>query len=112
MGGVSVVLSGDFRQTLPVIVLGTQADEINACIKSSYLWGVVQVLQLKTNMRVHIHNDEQAGHFAQQLLQLGNGLLPARDGNVTIPFGTQLPTEDLLSTVSQYTLHVYQLRLA
>ena len=100
MGGVSVVLSGDFRQTLPVIVRGTRADEINACIKSSYLWGVVQVLQLKTNMRVHIHNDEQAGHFAQQLLQLGNGLLPARDGNVTIPFGTLLPTEeDLLSTV-------------
>ena len=47
MGGVSVVLLGDFRQALSVIVRGTRADEINACIKSSYLWGVVQVLQLK-----------------------------------------------------------------
>ncbi|CAH2108543.1 unnamed protein product [Euphydryas editha] len=37
MGGVIVLLAGDFRQTLPVVPRGTRADEIKACIKSSIL---------------------------------------------------------------------------
>ncbi|XP_055932759.1 uncharacterized protein LOC129962790 [Argiope bruennichi] len=39
-GGTLLVLSGDFRQTLPVIPRSTYADEINACLKSSPLWHV------------------------------------------------------------------------
>uniref|UniRef100_A0A8D8ZUH9 ATP-dependent DNA helicase n=1 Tax=Cacopsylla melanoneura TaxID=428564 RepID=A0A8D8ZUH9_9HEMI len=38
MGGMTVLLSGDFRQTLPVVPRGTRADEIKACLKKSYLW--------------------------------------------------------------------------
>ena len=34
MGGITVLLAGDFRQTLPVVQRGTRADEINACLKS------------------------------------------------------------------------------
>ena len=30
MGGVLVLLTGDFRQTLPVVPGGTRADEINS----------------------------------------------------------------------------------
>ncbi|GFV57130.1 ATP-dependent DNA helicase [Trichonephila clavipes] len=52
MGGVVVLLAGDFRQTLPVIERGTAADEINACLKASYLWTKVEKLYLTTNMRV------------------------------------------------------------
>lgn len=37
MGGIVVVLAGDFRQTLPVIPRGTMTDEIKACLKSSSL---------------------------------------------------------------------------
>lgn len=33
-GGAMILLSGDFRQTLPVIPRSTAADEINACLKS------------------------------------------------------------------------------
>ncbi|XP_053967967.1 ATP-dependent DNA helicase PIF1-like [Anastrepha ludens] len=38
MGGALLLLAGDFRQILPVIPKGTAADEVNACLKSSYLW--------------------------------------------------------------------------
>ena len=38
MGGVTFVMAGDLRQTLPVILHGTRADEIWACVKSSHLW--------------------------------------------------------------------------
>ncbi|GFX51129.1 ATP-dependent DNA helicase [Trichonephila clavipes] len=37
MGGVVVLLAGDFRQTLPVIEKGTAADETNAYLKI-YRW--------------------------------------------------------------------------
>jgi hypothetical protein len=47
-GGALILLSGDFRQTLPVIPRSTPADELNACLKSSVLWRYVQKLTLKT----------------------------------------------------------------
>lgn len=37
IGGVVVVLAGDFRQILPVIPRGTAADELKACLKASHL---------------------------------------------------------------------------
>ncbi|CAF2373646.1 unnamed protein product [Rotaria sp. Silwood2] len=77
MGGVVVLLAGDFRETLPVIPKGTMADELKACLKASYLWKHVIKLELKTNMRVHLQGDVSAGHFAQQLLTIGNGKVPA-----------------------------------
>ena len=73
MGGVVVLLAGDFRRTLPVIPKGTMADEIKACLKSSGLWKYVTSLSLKTNVRAHVQGDANAGHFAGQLLTLGNG---------------------------------------
>jgi len=87
MGGVVVLLAGDFRQTLPVIPKGTMADELKACLKSSYLWRHVHKLGLKTNMRVHLQGDVSAGHFAQQLLTLGNGKAPVdpNTGLINIP---------------------------
>ena len=44
MGGVVVVLAGDFRQIIPVIPKGTMADELKACLKASYLWRHVRKL--------------------------------------------------------------------
>lgn len=37
MGGRLILLAGDFRQILPVIPRSTPADELNACLKASYL---------------------------------------------------------------------------
>ncbi|RVE51488.1 hypothetical protein evm_003889 [Chilo suppressalis] len=52
MGGITVLFCGDFRQTLPVIPRGTRADEVRACLKSSYLWRDIQSVHLTINMRV------------------------------------------------------------
>ena len=79
MGGMTVLLAGDFRQTLPVIPKGTPADELAACLKSSVLWWHVELSTLSTNMRVHLHGDEKAGDFSRVLLDIGNGALPVDD---------------------------------
>ena len=87
MGGVVVLLAGDFRQTLPVIPRGTMADELKACLKASYLWRYVRKLGLTTNMRVHLQDDVSAVQFAQQLLTLGDGKVPVNptNGLISIP---------------------------
>lgn len=64
-GGVTVLLAGDFRQTLPVVLWGTCADEVRACLKSSYLWPRVNVLSLRVNMRVHLKGDLKAEEFSE-----------------------------------------------
>ncbi|GBL74089.1 hypothetical protein AVEN_230989-1 [Araneus ventricosus] len=75
MEGVTMVFTRDFRQTLPVIPRGTRADEIQACLKSSYLWNGIQRLGLTTNIQVHLNSDPSAQQFADNLLQLGNGAI-------------------------------------
>ncbi|XP_075158174.1 uncharacterized protein LOC142231451 [Haematobia irritans] len=76
-GGALLLLAGDFRQTLPVVPRSTPADELNACLKSSFLWRHVKSLQLKTNMRVQLQNDASATQFSKSLFNLGNGQIPA-----------------------------------
>ena len=51
MGGKTVVLAGDFRQTLPVVPKGTKADQIRVCLKSSHLWSRAKKFVLSENMR-------------------------------------------------------------
>ena len=69
MGGAVVVLAGDFRQTVPVVQRGTPANELNACLRASYLWRHKRTLA--TNMRVHLLGDSTAEKFSKQLLCLG-----------------------------------------
>lgn len=77
MGGVTFVFAGDFRQTLPVVTRGTRADIIKACLKSSPLWSIVQTLNLRTNMRVHVIGNMD-NDFPQQLLKIGEGSFSSR----------------------------------
>uniref|UniRef100_UPI00358FB29D uncharacterized protein n=1 Tax=Myxine glutinosa TaxID=7769 RepID=UPI00358FB29D len=105
MGGVTLLLSGDFRQILPVIPKGTPADELRACLKESHIWRRVEKLHLSTNMRVALNRDVSAGQFPKVLLQLGNGRLPVvtETADVTIPpnCGT------IINTSEEMLLKVY-----
>ncbi|XP_046681426.1 uncharacterized protein LOC124368195 [Homalodisca vitripennis] len=85
MGGVTLLMAGDFRQTLPVVPRGTRADEVKTCVKRSVLWPKVQVCSLKINMRVHLKGSLKAGEFSSLLLEIGNGNLPEENGEVNIP---------------------------
>ncbi|UYV66707.1 hypothetical protein LAZ67_4002638 [Cordylochernes scorpioides] len=83
MGGLVVLLAGDFRQTLPVVTRGTPTDELNACLKSSYLWSHIVKMHLTVNMRVQLHNDTTAAQFADELLKIGEGQLETdSEGNI------------------------------
>jgi hypothetical protein len=88
-GGTMILLSGDFRQTLPVIPRSTVADELHACLKSSTLWRHVKTLQLTTNMRVFLQQDQSqsANIFSKQLLDIGNGkvAVDTSTGFITLP---------------------------
>ncbi|GFR23837.1 ATP-dependent DNA helicase [Trichonephila clavata] len=54
MRGLTVLLSGDFRQTLPVVLRGTRADIVKVCLKTTFLWPHINVLSLRINMHVHL----------------------------------------------------------
>ncbi|XP_060810039.1 ATP-dependent DNA helicase pif1-like [Amyelois transitella] len=97
MGGVVVLLAGDFRQTLPVIERGTAADEINACLKASYLWSKVEKLYLTTNMRVQLFSDVESGAYAQKLLEIGEGHLNTDQEVMSSDDTTSYPVEFLNS---------------
>ncbi|XP_008180161.1 ATP-dependent DNA helicase PIF1-like [Acyrthosiphon pisum] len=76
-GGKTVLFAGDFRQILPMVRRGTRAAIVAASIRHHHLWDVFERFSLTQNMRAN--NDAD---FAAWLLQLGNGQLPAVDGNV------------------------------
>jgi PIF1 helicase. len=57
---------------ITTIPSSTFADEINACLKQSFLWRSVETLRLIINMRVQLQNDPSAQVFSKQLLDIGN----------------------------------------
>ncbi len=103
MGGTTLVLAGDFRQTLPVIPRGTKADELKACLKSSYLWAHVNKLGLTTNMRAKIFGDESASEFSKKLLLIGDGKLD-RDG---VDGLDELPCGEMVSETDELLEYVF-----
>ncbi|GFS96150.1 transposable element Tcb2 transposase [Trichonephila clavipes] len=82
MGDVVVLLGRKFRQTLPVIGRDTAANEINACLKASYIWTKVEKLFPTTNMPVQLFSYIESGAYAQKLLEIGESHLqtPTKKG--------------------------------
>lgn len=71
-GGKTVLMCGDFRQTIPVVPHAGRARTIESCVKSHPDWGKVYPLALTKNMRAL----ETESDFAEFLLQIGNGTYP------------------------------------
>ena len=72
--GKVILLGGDFRQTLPVIKRARPAEVIEVCLKNSYIWPLVQIFHLVTNMQAGKGEQD----FSEFLLELGSGQLPVK----------------------------------
>ena len=73
VGGCAILFSGDFSQILPDITMETRADEVNASLKSSYLWPHITKCELKTNIR-NVSSSKDNRQFSIDLLLIGNGV--------------------------------------
>jgi hypothetical protein len=80
-GGLCVVFGGDFQQILPVILKGSRAAVVSACLQRSHLWHHIKVIHLHQNMRLNTHIEEEA-NFARWQLEVGHG--QHTDENLTI----------------------------
>ena len=88
-GGKVLVMSGDFRQCLPVVPGASRAGTVDTCINRSPLWKHFVVLCLKENMRVMASGDKTLEEFDQWLLSLGDGTAPTVEDTSLV----QLPEE-------------------
>src|SRR6266540_596046 len=66
--GKIIVMEGDFRQILHIVIREKRAYIVNACIKSSNLWRFIKVMHLTENMRVQ---DIMQKQFVDYLLKIG-----------------------------------------
>ncbi|CAI9280717.1 unnamed protein product [Lactuca saligna] len=83
-GGISMLLGGDFRQTLPVVPKSTRSEIIALTLPSSYLWPYFTVRILHTNMRLQssditTQNSMSTSAFARWLLAIGDGIIGIPD---------------------------------
>ncbi|XP_025997032.2 ATP-dependent DNA helicase PIF2-like [Solenopsis invicta] len=80
-GGKIIVLGGDFRQLLPIKVLGTRSEIVNLSIKFSTIWKYFRNFSLTENMRVLPEETK----FAKFLLDVGDGILNDSNDNIQLP---------------------------
>jgi len=100
-GGKTVVLGGDFRQILPVVLKAGREDIVSASLPRSHLWQHVTILCRHINIRVMATNSKEQREFAKWVLNVGDGSLPAIAGEegvdpdwIKIPSHMRLPVED------------------
>ncbi|GKB81529.1 DNA helicase [Tanacetum coccineum] len=85
-GGKTVMLGGDFRQTLPVKKGVTRNEIIQSSIAKSYLWPHFKIEYLTENMRLKNEGLSETDKrkmldFAQWLVDIGNGQIGTPDEN-------------------------------
>ena len=96
MGGLTLLLSGDFRQILPVVKRGTKTDHINSCLKTSVMWKNIRSMKLTKNMRVFLSNNQDTATFENHLLDIGNGMTQKNNGMDIIPCGNIMENKNEL----------------
>ena len=93
-GGLTVILGGDFLQTLPVVPNGSREDIVDACIQRSQLWDHIDILKLQENMRLSVADPDTQG-FAQWLLDVGNGRNMAGETQSEIKVPESMHAQDM-----------------
>ena len=99
LGGCTLLILGDLRQTLPVLPKASRIQIINACLTRSTLWKNFKKITLKQNMRVFsiqsADDREKLQHFSDYLIKMGDGTLKTdTSGSIKIPKGFLLPPND------------------
>ena len=72
-GGKVLVLSGDYRQCLPVVPRASRAGVVDTCLTRSLLWSNFKVMKLSVNMRVRASGDPVLEAFDTWTLSIGDG---------------------------------------
>lgn len=101
--GITLIASGDFKKTLPVIPKGSCEQILDATVTRSYLWNDVELIHLHQNMQ--LQNDSEAEEFQEWLLQIGHGRNSDENSKVTIP-------QEIRSNNIEYLMNFIYLNLA
>ncbi|XP_012853867.1 PREDICTED: uncharacterized protein LOC105973392 [Erythranthe guttata] len=76
-GGKVVVLGGDFRQILPVVLKASRQDIVHSTVNSSPLWHFCRVMKLSKNITLQScsspSNADEVIEFGDWILKVGNG---------------------------------------
>jgi len=80
-GGIPILWSGDWQQTLPIVVRGAPHQVLANCFQSCYLYKDLVLLTLTKNMRIELRSGspediESAKRFAAFLGHVGQGTAP------------------------------------
>jgi hypothetical protein len=102
MGGVTTLLTGDFRQTAPVVRFGAEGDAIGSSVINSKLWKDVKRLCLTKPQRQKLDPE-----FADYLLRVGNGTEPEVCQGGLNGMIASLPRMKLASSISDLIIMVY-----
>jgi ATP-dependent DNA helicase PIF1 len=86
-GGKTVVFGGDFIQNLPVVRKESRAQIVDASLRRSYLWELMQHLRLERSMRT-----QKDPEFADFVLHIGDGTEEVNsEGEVMLPEDLCIP---------------------
>ncbi|KAE8240488.1 hypothetical protein A4X13_0g7779 [Tilletia indica] len=91
-GGIVVLFSGDWRQTLPVTPKAGPGQIVASCLHNAPFWAEVRLLRLKQNQRLLLNADSMSPSerqirldYAQMLLQIGSGKTCNEANEVELP---------------------------
>ena len=96
-GGKVLILSGDFRQCLPVIPGAGNGTIVDAALNRSHLWRHFKIMELKENMRIRASGDPSLQKFDDWILSVGNGDAP----NVSEGDMIEIPEEMCIEIVEK-----------
>ena len=102
MGGCTLLILGDLRQTLPILPKASRTQIISACLtKSKLCWNHFKRITLTQNMRVlsvkSVEDRRELKTFCDYLIKMGDGTIKTDDtGAIKIPTRFLLPPNDPL----------------